>query len=62
VNASGSCSIGGWSALLLLLAVCKLLCTKVGEAYCRLLHRSISRPMNGKYRCLKCLREFQLEW
>jgi hypothetical protein len=30
--------------------------------YCHLFHRTISRPVEGKYRCWKCLREFELEW
>ena len=34
----------------------------VGNLYCRLFHRSIFLPVNGRYRCWKCLREFELEW
>jgi len=30
--------------------------------YCRMFHSSISRPVGGKYRCWKCLREFELDW
>jgi hypothetical protein len=33
-----------------------------GNLYCRLVHKSISRPVGGKYRCWKCLREFTLKW
>jgi hypothetical protein len=33
-----------------------------GNIYCQLFHHSISRPVAGKYRCWKCLREFHLEW
>jgi hypothetical protein len=33
-----------------------------GKLYCRMFHRTISRPVEGKYRCWKCLREFELEW
>jgi len=33
-----------------------------GNLYCRLFHKSISRPVLGKYRCWRCLREFDLEW
>jgi hypothetical protein len=33
-----------------------------GNLYCRLFHKSISRPVAGKYHCWKCLREFELEW
>ena len=29
---------------------------------CRLIHRSISRPVAGKYRCWRCLREFETGW
>jgi transposase-like protein len=39
-----------------------LLSATVGNLYCQLVHRSISRPVNGRYRCWKCLREFQLRW
>ena len=34
----------------------------VGNLYCRILHESISRPVAGKYRCWKCLREFEMDW
>jgi hypothetical protein len=33
-----------------------------GNLYCRLFHKSISRPVAGKYYCWKCLRQFDLEW
>lgn len=33
-----------------------------GNLYCRMFHNSISRPVAGKYRCWKCLREFDLQW
>jgi hypothetical protein len=36
--------------------------SSVGNLYCRLFHKNISRPVAGKYRCWKCLREFELEW
>src|SRR5262245_26596624 len=35
---------------------------RFGKLYCRMFHRSISTPVNGRYRCWKCLREFDLEW
>ena len=38
------------------------LLVSTGNLYCRLVHRSISWPVLGKYRCWKCLREFDLEW
>jgi hypothetical protein len=34
----------------------------LGHLYCRLFHNAISRPVEGKYRCWKCLREFDLDW
>jgi len=34
----------------------------VGNHYCRTFHRAISRPVNGRYRCWLCLREFELRW
>lgn len=42
-------------------AVHKLLAT-VGDRYCRMFHRSISRPVNGKYHCWRCLKEFEIRW
>ena len=36
--------------------------TTLGNLYCRIFHRSISRPIQGRYHCWKCLREFQLRW
>ncbi len=29
---------------------------------CQLVHKSISRPVNGKYRCWTCQREFDTDW
>jgi len=29
---------------------------------CQWIHRSISRPVGGKYRCWTCLREFPTDW
>ncbi len=29
---------------------------------CQLVHKSISRPVNGKYRCWTCLKEFETEF
>lgn len=29
---------------------------------CRLLHKSVSMPVKGKYRCWTCLREFDTTW
>lgn len=36
--------------------------TAAGRVYCRWFHGAISRPVNGKYRCWRCLREFDLGW
>jgi hypothetical protein len=33
-----------------------------GNLHCRMFHRSISRPVNGKYHCWKCLKEFEAPW
>jgi len=33
-----------------------------GRLYCQYFHAAISRPVNGKYRCWRCLREYELEW
>ncbi len=33
----------------------------LGALYCRFFHGANSRPVNGKYRCWGCLREFELE-
>lgn len=30
--------------------------------HCRLFHRSISRPIRGKYECWKCQRIFRVGW
>lgn len=50
--AIGASRPGFWSELV----------TRVAAARCRLMHRSISRPVNGKYLCWTCLREFHVEW
>jgi hypothetical protein len=39
----------------------KLVAT-VGDLYCRTFHRSISRPVNGKYHCWRCMKEFEVRW
>ena len=35
---------------------------RLAEARCRLIHRSISHPVNGKYRCWTCLKEYETNW
>ncbi len=35
---------------------------RVAKARCQLIHRSISMPVHGKYRCWKCLQEFETNW
>jgi hypothetical protein len=47
---------------MLQLPVYRRLLANAGKLYCRLFHKSISRPVAGKYRCWKCLREFELDW
>ncbi len=34
----------------------------LGKLRCQLVHKSISRPVKGKYRCWTCLQEFDTEW
>ena len=34
----------------------------VNKLHCRLVHKTISRPVNGKYRCWTCLQEFSTDW
>jgi hypothetical protein len=34
----------------------------IGRLYCYSFHSAISHPVNGKYRCWRCLREFELGW
>ncbi|HUI81625.1 MAG TPA: hypothetical protein VLY24_27055 [Bryobacteraceae bacterium] len=36
--------------------------TSIGKTRCRMFHRSISRPVMGKYRCWTCLHEFKTNW
>ena len=35
---------------------------RIGSLRCRVMHRNISRPVNGRYICWSCLREFPVEW
>jgi hypothetical protein len=60
--ASESCSGGRRWGLLVPTEAYSLMVVTVGKLYCQLFHRSISRPVNGRYRCWKCLREFELRW
>ncbi len=34
----------------------------VSNWFCRKFHHKITRPMNGKYYCLECCREFNSPW
>lgn len=34
----------------------------LGKLRCRWVHKSISHPVNGKYRCWTCLHEFDTGW
>ena len=38
------------------------LCNRFSKAVCRRFHHEVSLPVCGKYRCLKCLREFDSGW
>lgn len=40
----------------------RTLMSMLGDLYCKVFHDAISRPVEGKYRCWKCLREFELDW
>jgi hypothetical protein len=33
-----------------------------GELYCRLFHDNISHPVNGRYTCWSCHRQFPVLW
>jgi transposase-like protein len=60
MSASESC-LAASRGTTLLTTVHKLL-LKPGNLYCRLFHRSISRPAGGRYRCWSCHREFEIGW
>jgi hypothetical protein len=34
------------------------LAERLARLWCRLMHRSITRPVHGQYRCLVCLRQY----
>jgi hypothetical protein len=34
----------------------------LAQRRCQFLHDQISRPVNGKYRCWTCQREFDTDW
>ena len=61
MSASESC-LAASRGTPLLTTVYKLLSLNPGNLYCRLFHRSISRPVGGRYRCWRCLREFEIGW
>jgi hypothetical protein len=33
-----------------------------GRLWCRAMHPQVGWPINGKYRCLVCLREYEVPW
>jgi len=37
-------------------------CKQIAKLRCRLIHRSISMPVNGQYRCWTCLQEFETDF
>ncbi len=45
-----------------LAALYRPLLLHLGDIYCRLFHHSISLPVNGRYRCWDCHREFETDW
>jgi hypothetical protein len=61
MNASES-SVAEQNRIITLAAIFEHTIAAVGAMYCRCFHEAISRPVNGKYRCWRCLKEFQLEW
>jgi hypothetical protein len=61
MSASESCLAASRGTPLLTTVYKKLLLTS-GNLYCQLFHRSISRPVGGRYRCWRCLREFEIGW
>ena len=34
----------------------------LAQIHCRVMHKAVSRPVNGKYRCWTCLQEFDTTW
>jgi hypothetical protein len=36
--------------------------SSIAAVYCRSMHGRISRPVQGKYFCWRCLREFPVRW
>jgi hypothetical protein len=36
--------------------------TRIGELWCRMMHRNAMWPMHGKYICQQCLREYPVAW
>jgi hypothetical protein len=36
--------------------------TSVSNLWCHTMHRSPMWPVNGKYRCPDCMREFSVPW
>ncbi len=61
MNASETCCIDRSESSPLASLYTPLLLS-LGNIYCRLFHRSISLPVNGRYRCWECHREFETDW
>jgi len=61
MNRSESCFEGQEQAAFWVVAYARM-AAAVGLLYCRAFHRTISRPVKGKYRCWRCLREFEIQW
>ena len=35
---------------------------RISEVWCKTMHRGVMWPINGKYTCAECLREYAVEW
>jgi len=42
--------------------ICNQWLRALGEIHCRFFHGSVSRPVQGKYQCWKCLRQYKIGW
>ena len=38
------------------------LMNKIGTMWCRLMHKSVSWPVHGHYRCWTCMRQYEVPW
>ena len=35
---------------------------RLGNLFCRLMHNQITRPVQGHYTCLKCMRHYEVNF